>query len=310
MSGQAIEFLRQPSTANHLARRLIPSAEAEAFDLLIGGIGVIVSFAPKTRIFHENDPAESIYKVISGSVCTCKILSDGRRQIVAFYLPGDFIGFENADEHTLSAEALSNTKVLAIKKSALAAAASRDAAIERQVLVLMAHELARLQDRVLLLLKNASERVGEFILDMQRREALGNYVKLPMLRQDVADYLGLTIETISRTLTALESYGAIEILSRQGIAIRNRSLLKNVMADQNKMSAFWSYLRKSPADRRRTRIQDLATGPEVRSAASGHAAAEPPTSAMNSRRLIRSPHQRGRAILAAPRARESAPLAD
>jgi CRP/FNR family nitrogen fixation transcriptional regulator len=227
---------------------------------LIFGLGVSVSFAPKTRIFHENDPAESIYKVVSGSVCTCKILSDGRRQIVAFYLPGDSFGFECADEHTLSAEAVSNAKVLVIKKSALAAAANRDAAVERQVLLLMARELARLEERVLLLLKNAQERVGEFILDMEKRTTMRNYVELPMKRLDIADYLGLTIETISRILTALEHFGAIEIVSRKGMVICNHSLLKAVMADQNKMSAFWSYLRKSPADRRRTRTQGSRSG--------------------------------------------------
>ena len=166
MPGETIEYPRQPSSAHHLTRQLISSAEAEAFNLLIGGLGVSVSFAPKTRVFHENDSAESVYKVVGGSVCTCKILSDGRRQIVAFYLPGDFFGFECADEYTLSAEAISNAKVLVIKKSALAAAASRDAAIDRQILLLIARELARLEERVLLLLKNAQERVGEFILDM------------------------------------------------------------------------------------------------------------------------------------------------
>jgi CRP/FNR family transcriptional regulator, nitrogen fixation regulation protein len=233
--------------------------------LLIAGTGVSVSFAPKTRIFHENDPAESVYKVVSGSVCTCKTLSDGRRQIVAFYLPGEFFGFECADEHSLSAEAVSNAKVLVIKKRVLAAAASLDAAIERQVVLLMAGELSRLQERVLLLLKNAPERMGQFILDMEKRAAVGDYVELPMLRQDIADYLGLTIETVSRILTALEKYVAIKVFSRQGITIRNRSLLKTVMADQSKTSVFWYYLRKSTNknDRRidRRRIQNLPTGP-------------------------------------------------
>jgi CRP/FNR family transcriptional regulator, nitrogen fixation regulation protein len=253
--GQTIEFLRQSSNANHLTRRPIPNAEIEALNLRVGRIGVNLRVATGELIFHEHDAAESVYKVVSGSVCTCKILSDGRRQIVAFYLPGEFFGFECADEHSLSAEAVSNAKVLVIKKRVLAAAANLDAAIERQVVLLMARELGRLQERVLLLLKNAPERLGEFILDMEKRAAVGAYPELPMKRQDIADYLGLTIETVSRILTALESYGAIEILSRRGIAIRNRSLLKNVMADQNKMSAFWSYLRRSPADRRRTRIQ-------------------------------------------------------
>ena len=239
---EKIELLGRPTSANHLARRLIPSAETEAFNLLIDRIGVRVSFAPKTRVFHENDPAESVYKVVGGSVCTCKTLSDARRQIGRFYLPGDFFGFECADEHYLSAEAVSNTKVLAIKKSALAAAASRDAAIERQVLLLMGRELARLQERTLLLLKNVQERVGEFILDMEKRAAVGNYIELPMKRQDIADYLGLTIETVSRTLTLLENRGAIKILPRKCIVVHDHSLLKTVMADRNKMSEFWSRL--------------------------------------------------------------------
>lgn len=184
----------------------------------------------------------------------------------SFYLPGDCFGFECTEEHTLSAEVVSNAKVLAIKKSALAAAASRDAGIQRQILSFMASELARLQDRVLFLLKNAQERVGEFILDREKRAAVGNYVELPMLRHDIADYLGLTIETISRILTALEKYGAIEIMSRHGIVIRNHSLLKNVMADQDKMSTFRSYLRKSTdencrqVDRRRTRSRHRSAG--------------------------------------------------
>ena len=262
------DTIEQPSSANLLAGRLIPSAETEAFNLLIDRIGVRVSFAPKTRIFHEDDPAESVYKVVGGSVCTCKTLSDGRRQIGRFYLPGEFFGFGSADEHTLSAEAVSNAKVLAIKKSALAAAASRDAVLERQVLLLMARELACLQERVLLLVKNAQERLGEFLLDMEKRAAVGNYVELPMKRQDIADYLGLTIETVSRILTALENHDAIEILPRQGIVMRNHSLLRTMMADRSKMSAYWSCLRKSTSqncyrgDRRRTRIQGQpACGP-------------------------------------------------
>jgi CRP-like cAMP-binding protein len=142
--GETNEFLRPTPNTNHVARRQTLSAETEALNLLIAGTGVSVSFAPKTRIFHENDPAESVYKVVSGSVCTCKTLSDGRRQIVAFYLPGEFFGFECADEHSLSAEAVSNAKVLVIKKRVLAAAASLDAAIGRQVVLLMADELGPL----------------------------------------------------------------------------------------------------------------------------------------------------------------------
>ena len=246
-------------------QRLMSGAGAELLGLLIDRIGVCVPYELKALIFQEHDAADRIYKVLSGSVCTCKDLSDGRRQIVGFYLPGDCCGFECADERTLSAEAVSNAKVLVIKKSALVAATSRDGRIERQVLLLMSHELARLHDRVLLLLKNAQERVGEFILDMEKRAAVGKYVELSMRRQDIADYLGLTIETVSRILTALEKYGAIEILGRKGIVVRNHSLLKTVIADRETFALSW-YLRKSTnenghrAKRPRTRVQDLPPG--------------------------------------------------
>ena len=84
-----IDLRQQPSGATHLAR--IPSVDTEAFDKLIDRIGHRISYAPKERIFHENDPAEYLYKVISGLVCTSKLLSDGRRQIGEFYLPGDYL---------------------------------------------------------------------------------------------------------------------------------------------------------------------------------------------------------------------------
>jgi CRP/FNR family transcriptional regulator, nitrogen fixation regulation protein len=262
-STRTLQHQRDSGTASK--QQLMPGTDTESLDVLIDRIGVCVHYEVKALISQEHDPADRVYKVLSGSVCTCKDLSDGRRQIVGFYLPGDFFGFGCADEHTLSAEAVSNAKVLVIKKSALAAATSCDGRIERQVLLLVARELARLQDRVLLLLKNAQERVGEFLLEMAKRTAVGKYIELPMRRQDIADHLGLTIETVSRTLTALEKHGAIEILGRKGIVVRNHSALKAIIADREAFALSWC-LRKLPNDnghfakRRRTRIQDLPTG--------------------------------------------------
>jgi CRP/FNR family transcriptional regulator, nitrogen fixation regulation protein len=231
--GETIELLRQPSGTNHLARRLIPSADAEGFNLLIDRMGVRISYAPKERIFHENDPAESVYKVVSGLVCTTKFLIDGRRQISGFYLPGDYFGLECSGEHTLSAEAVTNAKVRIIKKSVLATVANRDA-IERQLLSLTTRELGRLQERALLLIKNAQERVGEFILEMEKRTKVGNAIQLPMKRQDIADYLGLKIETVSRILTSLESCAAIELETSHRIVVRSRSVLRTAMEDRSK----------------------------------------------------------------------------
>ena len=190
-------------------------------------MGAVMSFPRNSEIFGENEPADYVYRVISGSVRTYKILSDGRRQVGGFYLPGDIFGLEFAEEHTFSAEAISDAKVVVVKRSAITALAGRDPAIGRELFALTGRELRRVQDRVLLLVKSAQERVAGFLLEMAER-AGGNTVELPMSRQDIGDYLGLTIETVSRTLTALESAAAIEVPMSRRIVLRNRSALSRL----------------------------------------------------------------------------------
>ena len=189
-------------------------------------MGAMMAYSPNSEIFGENEPTDYLYKVVSGSVRTYKILSDGRRQVSGFYLPGDIFGLEFSDEHTLSAEAISDAKVLVVKSSALSALAARDPSVAQQLFALTGRELHRVQDRILLLIKNARERVASFLLEMAERASENNTIELPMSRQDIADYLGLTIETVSRTLTSLETASAIEVsASSRRIVLRNRAAL-------------------------------------------------------------------------------------
>jgi CRP/FNR family transcriptional regulator, nitrogen fixation regulation protein len=190
-------------------------------------MGATMVYPRNTEIFGENEPADYLYKVVSGSVRTYKILSDGRRQVGGFYLPGDLFGLEFADEHTLSAEAISDAKVLVVKRSALTALAGHDALVAQQLFNLTGRELRRVQDRILLLVKSAQERVASFLLEMAERVS-GNSIDLPMSRQDIADYLGLTIETVSRTLTSLECAAAIEVPTSRRIVLRNRPALSRM----------------------------------------------------------------------------------
>jgi CRP/FNR family transcriptional regulator, nitrogen fixation regulation protein len=256
MSVQSI--LPETSSANHLTRRPIPSTNVEAFDLLVDRIGVRISYSPKARIFHEGDPARSVYKVVNGLVLTCKFLRDGRRQIGGFYLPGDYFGFACSDTHTQSAEAVTNANVCVIKQSILAAAGNRNA-IERQLLMLRTRELARLRERDLLLVKNAQERVGDFICEMEKRAMVGNSIQLSMKRQDIADYLGLKIETVSRILTSLENCAAIEMPTPHRIVLCNHSVFKTVVEDRSKGSLSNPLSSKSNArkrsDRRRRSVR-------------------------------------------------------
>src|SRR5215510_9378978 len=215
-------------TAPHI--RPVPAVGSHALEGNIELMGAPMSFARNAEIYGEGEPADYLYKVISGTVRTYKVLSDGRRQIGAFYMAGDVFGLEAGDEHTFSAEAISDAKVLVIKRSALVALAERDNEVARQLWALTGRELSRVQDHILLLIKTAQERVVGFLLEMAERASNGNALELPMSRQDIADYLGLTIETVSRTLTTLENAAAIELPSSRRIVLRNRSALNRLNA--------------------------------------------------------------------------------
>jgi CRP-like cAMP-binding protein len=191
-------------------------------------MGATMPFARNAEIYGENERAEYLYKVLSGSVRTYKVLNDGRRQIGAFYLPGDIFGLEVGDEHTFSAEAIVDCKVLLVKRSVLVALAARDNEVARQLWTVAAGELQRAQDHIMLLVKTAQERVAGFLLEMSLRERARNEVDLPMSRQDIADYLGLTIETVSRTLTQLENAATIAVPTSRRIVLRNRGALSRL----------------------------------------------------------------------------------
>jgi CRP/FNR family transcriptional regulator, nitrogen fixation regulation protein len=191
-------------------------------------MGAMMSYPRNTEIFGENEPADYVYKVVSGAVRTYKILTDGRRQVGGFYLPGDIFGLQFADEHIFSAEAISDAKVLVVKRSALTSLAGRDASIGKELLDQTSRELRQTQNRVLLLVKSAQERVASFLLEMADRGCANNVIELPMSRQDIADYLGLTIETVSRTLTGLETAATIEVPSSRRIVLRNRGALNRL----------------------------------------------------------------------------------
>jgi CRP/FNR family transcriptional regulator, nitrogen fixation regulation protein len=193
-------------------------------------MGAMMSYPRNTEIFGENERADYVYKVVSGAIRTYKILNDGRRQVSGFYLAGDIFGLQYADEHTFSAEAITDTKVLVVKRGALISLAGRDASVGKELLNLTSRELRRMQDRVLLLVKSAQERVASFLLEMAERACANNIVELPMSRQDIADYLGLTIETVSRTLTCRETSCTIEVPSSRRIVLRNRTALNRLNA--------------------------------------------------------------------------------
>jgi CRP/FNR family nitrogen fixation transcriptional regulator len=184
-----------------------------------------MTFGPNEEIFGENEPADYAYKVTKGVVRTYKILNDGRRQIGAFYLPGDIFGLEIGKQHQFAAEAINKATVLVVRRSAIVSLAERDCDAARELWTYTGRELHRVQEHMMLLVKTAQQRVVSFLLEMSERLATADEVVLPMSRQDIADHLGLTIETVSRTITQLVSDRAIGLPTSRRIVLRNRSVL-------------------------------------------------------------------------------------
>ena len=189
-------------------------------------LGVPMKFGAGVEIYGEGEPVEYVYEVVQGAVRTVKVLSDGRRTIGGFYFAGDIFGLEEGNEHSLSAEAIVDSSVRVIKRRALIKMAGYDRELAQQLLGVTSREIARVHNHALMLIKTAQERVGSFLFEMGERIAIGDLVVLPMSRQDIADYLGVTIETVSRTFTILESTAAIGLPNARAVVLRDRLALK------------------------------------------------------------------------------------
>jgi CRP/FNR family transcriptional regulator, nitrogen fixation regulation protein len=188
-------------------------------------MGTSTSFSRNQKIFGKGEPGECLYKVESGCIRACDTLNDGRRWIDTFYLPGDFFGLEAREEHTISAESITPSRVRVIKRKALVSRAARDIAVVKYMLDNTAIELQRTQNHNVLLLKGAQERIVDFLLEMKNRQQGQNEVALPMTRRDIAAYLGLSIETVSRVLTRLERASAISFPTSRRVILRDLSVL-------------------------------------------------------------------------------------
>ena len=193
--------------------------------------GACPRFARDEEIFGEGEAADYVYQVVSGAVRTHRILRDGRRQIDEFHFAGDYFGLELCETHRVSAEALCDASVRLIRRGALSDLAARRGDAARAILRLTAEGLQRSQDHVLMLgRRSAIERVAGLLLDIAERTHCQAELDVPMSRQDMADYLGLTIETVSRTLTSLQDEGLIALPSVRHVVLKDRRALERMVA--------------------------------------------------------------------------------
>ncbi|WP_312412706.1 helix-turn-helix domain-containing protein [Shinella sp.] len=174
--------------------------------------GNLTDYGRDTAIFHEGEPSRKLFKVVSGAVRICKFRDDGCRQIDTFCLPGDYFGFDLEDEARFAAETTTQSALLVASASAVMTPEAQMGGIAGAIWKLTVQDLHRSQNHALLLsYRNAEDRIVAFLEEMAVRLNRTSSIELPMSRQDIADYLGLTIETVSRAMTDLARHDAISL---------------------------------------------------------------------------------------------------
>jgi CRP/FNR family transcriptional regulator len=192
-----------------------------------------LSIAPRRTLFDEGDGADYVFSITRGAVSLSKALSDGRRQITGFLFDGDFVGLAHGDSCAYTAEALTPLDVCRFPRARFEAYVAEHPNVERRLLEIASTELAAAQDQMLLLgRKTAVERLASFLIRLSDRAVLrarpGNPIALPMTRSEIADYLGLTIETVSRTITHLRRMGAIELDGLHQVRMTSEETLRRL----------------------------------------------------------------------------------
>ncbi|WMT73368.1 helix-turn-helix domain-containing protein [Bradyrhizobium sp. Ash2021] len=207
---------------------------ADLFFLIAAQSGVLataISYEPDEEIYGEAEPSDYIYQVVNGAVRSYKLLDDGRRQIEAFHLKGDVFGLEFGPAFHTTAEAIVKTTVRRVKRRSLEIVAATNAQVAFTLWKMAARNLQVAGNHILRLGSNkAIERVANFLLEIGSRFSSNLVCALPMYRRDIGDYLGLTIETISRTLSQLRDEGAIQFCGPRQIILRNRQHLSSLIA--------------------------------------------------------------------------------
>ncbi len=193
--------------------------------------GVRIGFERNEEIFGEGEPADYIYQVKSGAVRTMRFSSDGRRQILAFHLLGDIFGLEMGETHGFSAEAVAGAEIVLVRRSQLEKAAAQSGDAARALLNITQQTLHDAREHALLLArKGAGERVAAFLLQFGKRSVNSQEIDLPMSRADIGDYLGMTIESVSRAFSDMEQRCTIALPSSRHVVMRNRHALLQLEA--------------------------------------------------------------------------------
>ncbi|MBI3703451.1 MAG: helix-turn-helix domain-containing protein [Rhizobiales bacterium] len=211
--------------------------------------------AARQHIFHQGDEQSHVYVVKSGFVRLYSLLNNGRCQVIGFKSPGEFVAFEYGSRHRFSAQAVVATEMRSIPTAVFFAAASCDPQFLLRLYNVACEDLSRAHELVLTIAKRDAEgSIAAFMLEIDARAAArgkGDFVSLPMLRGDIANYLGLTNETVSRIFTHFKKRRLIEVRGRYGIRLLDRrtlrSIAEHVPSDRKAMDLESSYVARPMA---------------------------------------------------------------
>lgn len=221
-------FFRQPA-----GKMPEPVTLADYLDRIQAN-GARLQFARNEPIFNQDDPAEQVYRIVSGTVRLCRYMPDGRRYIMDFLLPGDLMGFVESADLPACAEAVTEVTLVAFPRTCFDRLAKENGEVRTQLLRHLSSNLLSAQQHLFVLgCQKARERVASFLLRLADRmgASCGDRLDLPMSRQDIADHLGLTIETVSRTITGLRSTGAVLIPNTHQVVLRDMAALRILAAE-------------------------------------------------------------------------------
>lgn len=224
------------------AAKAMPQHEHEDEFAALGEIGVRLSFGRNETIFEEGDAVKYCYRLVSGSVRLSKLLADGRRQIADFFLPGDFFGLVDIDAYAFSAETIGDVVVMRYARARVDMLSDGDIRLRRKLNRLLHERLSATQGHLVMLgRRTVKERVASFLIQMANRldcdGVQGGEIELPMGRLDIADYLGLTIETVCRAISELKRVGIIAVPNTHRIALRDIEALRDLAEGEALLSA-------------------------------------------------------------------------
>jgi CRP-like cAMP-binding protein len=204
----------------------------DALDLL-EQFGRTVRVRRRLEIYRQGDPTEFCWRIVTGCVRTVTLMDDGRRQVGEFLWPGDLLGMDDLDTHGFDAEAVTHVTLRRYPRRMVEAQAQSHAGFARRLRAIAAVKLRNVRQQMILLgRKTATEKIASFLVDMDHRSTASNcrLVELPMNRGDIADHLGMSVETVYRTLVHLQHNGIVAIL-HSGIELRDRVALHDLACE-------------------------------------------------------------------------------